>query len=606
MLVSPCFPVASIQESKMSMSHLSVKARLAMTLSLLALAMVCVGLLGLNNLEQANARAEDMYGNRFRSAVIVDKMAALRRDNIRALDLALMTGDAQVLASYRQIREDNLKAMDELWARYEVLPLGPGEKEVADEFQRRNDEYSQVRDRVLAKMEAGALDEARNMRVKELRPSVDALMAAADKLVGLQDKFASASNDANDAAYRQALWLSWLSMLVAGAIAAVLGVMLIRSMMSSLNTAVGTAERIASGQLGNRIDITSQDEFGRLLRAMQDMDNKLSEIVGSVRHGADSVGAAARQISSGNDDLSQRTQQQASALEETASSMEEMTATVKQNADNARQASQLAVAAREQADRGGGIVGRAVSAMGEISDSSKHIADIIDVIDEIAFQTNLLALNAAVEAARAGEQGRGFAVVATEVRHLAQRSATAAKEIKELINNSVAKVKAGTELVDESGKSLNEIVASIKRVADIVAEISAASEEQACGIDQVNTAVTQMDTTTQQNAALVEESAAASKAMEQQAQSLVEMVSFFAVSGSYRQAGAPPVSFAPNVSSAPRATVSSIPARKSNQRATQKPTQKPSSRPAVRSTYATGKPAPMAKASGDDSSWQEF
>jgi methyl-accepting chemotaxis protein len=215
------------------------------------------------------------------------------------------------------------------------------------------------------------------------------------------------------------------------------------------------------------------------------------------------------------------------------------------------------------------------------------------VIDEIAFQTNLLALNAAVEAARAGEQGRGFAVVATEVRALAQRSATAAKEIKDLINDSVGKVKAGTELVDESGRSLTEIVASVKRVADIVAEISAASEEQASGIDQVNTAVTQMDTTTQQNAALVEESAAASKAMEQQAQSLVEMVSFFTVNGGTYQAAAP-ASFTSNVSSAPRATVTSMSARKPVQRS-------------VRSTAsAASRSAPVAKASGDDSSWQEF
>jgi len=262
--------------------------------------------------------------------------------------------------------------------------------------------------------------------------------------------------------------------------------------------------------------------------------------------------------------------------------MEEMTATVKQNADNARQASQLAVGARDQADRGGAVVGRAVSAMTEINDSSKRIADIIDVIDEIAFQTNLLALNAAVEAARAGEQGRGFAVVASEVRHLAQRSATAAKEIKDLINDSVGKVKAGTELVDESGKSLNEIVASVKRVADIVAEISAASEEQASGIDQVNTAITQMDTTTQQNAALVEEAAAASKTMEQQAQLLVEKVSFFSSTGGH-QAAAPAY-----VASTPRATVRPMPARKIS---------KSVSRPAA---------VTMAKASGDDSSWQEF
>jgi methyl-accepting chemotaxis protein I, serine sensor receptor len=578
----------------MSMSNLSVKARLIMTLSLLAIAMFCVGLLGLNSLKQSDARMDDMYGNRFLSAVTVSEMAALRRDNLRALDVALMSGDAQLLAEYRSISAANLKSLADLWTKYEALPQGPGEKQVADDFHRKGEEYGAVRDRVVAKLEAGALDEARRMRIQEMRPAVIALIEAANDLVKLQDKFAANSDEASGLAYQRAVWVAWSSMLIAGAIAAVLGMLLIRSMMNSLNTAVGAAERIASGKLGNKIEITTQDEFGRLLRAMQDMDNKLSDIVGSVRHGADSVGSAARQISSGNDDLSQRTQEQASALEETASSMEEMTATVKQNADNARQASQLAVGARDQADRGGAVVGRAVGAMSEISASSKRIADIIDVIDEIAFQTNLLALNAAVEAARAGEQGRGFAVVATEVRALAQRSASAAKEIKDLINDSVSKVKAGTELVDESGKSLTEIVASVKRVADIVAEISAASEEQASGIDQVNTAVTQMDTTTQQNAALVEESAAASKAMEQQAQALVETVSFFAVSGGY-QAAAPAAftSNASNVSSASRATVRSLPARR--------PARKPSM-----STATTSHAAPMAKASGDDSSWQEF
>ncbi|MBL8272056.1 MAG: HAMP domain-containing protein [Steroidobacter sp.] len=425
------------------------------------------------------------------------------------------------------------------------------------------------------------------MRVSDLRPAIRAMIGAGDELSAYQEKAADAANVANAAASQRALLVSWISMLIAGAIGTVLGMLLIRSMMSSLGTAVSTAERIASGKLGNKIEITTHDEFGRLLGAMQEMDNKLSDIVGSVRQGADSVGSAARQISSGNDDLSQRTQEQASALEETASSMEEMTATVKQNADNARQASQLAVGAREQADRGGSVVNRAVSAMGEINDASKRIADIINVIDEIAFQTNLLALNAAVEAARAGEQGRGFAVVATEVRSLAQRSATAAKEIKDLINDSVSKVQAGTQLVDESGKSLTEIVASVKRVADIVAEISAASEEQASGIDQVNTAVTQMDTTTQQNAALVEEAAAASKAMEQQAQSLIEKVSFFSSTGSYTPA---PASFTSNVSSAPRANVRPMPVRK----------------PAPKASKPSYSAAPMAKASGDDSSWQEF
>nr|WP_298719282.1 methyl-accepting chemotaxis protein [uncultured Steroidobacter sp.] len=572
----------------MSMSNLSVKARLTMTLSLLALAMLCVGLLGLNALKQSNARMDEMYGNQFQSAALVNKMAALRRDNIRALDLAIMTQDAQALSEYRITQERNTRIIDEAWAKYLSLPQSQEEAELAADLQQKTDQFRAARDTVVARIEAGAIDEARRLRIQDLRPAILGLIETSDRLAELQDRLAAEANQANDAVYRRATLIAWASMLIAGAIAAVLGTMLIRSMMKSLNTAVSTAERIAMGKLGNQIEITTEDEFGRLLRAMQEMDNKLSDIVGAVRLGADSVGSAARQISSGNDDLSQRTQEQASALEETASSMEEMTTTVKQNADNARQASQLATGARDQADRGGAIVGRAVDAMGEISESSKRIADIIDVIEEIAFQTNLLALNAAVEAARAGEQGRGFAVVASEVRNLAQRSATAAKEIKDLINDSVAKVKAGTELVDESGKSLQEIVASVKRVADIVAEISAASEEQASGIDQVNTAITQMDTTTQQNAALVEEAAAASKTMEQQAELLVQKVSFF--STTQRRHVEAPASLNANVSSAPRASVRQMPARKES---------KPVSRPIAR-------PAPMAKASGDDSSWQEF
>ena len=297
------------------------------------------------------------------------------------------------------------------------------------------------------------------------------------------------------------------------------------------------------------------------------------------------MGSAAGQLSQGNDDLSQRTQEQAAALEQTAASMEEMTATVKQNADNARSANQLANGARAQADRGGTVVSEAVQAMQEINESSRKIADIISVIDEIAFQTNLLALNAAVEAARAGEQGRGFAVVATEVRTLAQRSASAAKEIKELIGDSVEKVRTGSELVDSSGKVLAEIVDSVKKVSDIVAEISAASEEQSTGIDQVNNAVTQMDETTQQNAALVEEAAAASKAMQQQAQQLIAQISFFSSSSSS--------GVAPPPRAMPVAQVSALPQRANS---------KQKSPAKVAKQHAM----PLKKVSGGDTSWQEF
>ncbi len=286
-------------------------------------------------------------------------------------------------------------------------------------------------------------------------------------------------------------------------------------------------QKIAAGDLSTRWDVTSRDELGRMLEDMNKMADSLTGIVSEVMDGSDSIYNASSEISNGNIALSQRTEEQASSLEETASSMEEMTTTVSQNADNAKQANKLASNARDQAEKGGQVVGNAVKAMGEITTSSKKIADIIGVIDEIAFQTNLLALNAAVEAARAGEQGRGFAVVAGEVRNLAQRSADSAKEIKTLIQDSVEKVNQGSELVNESGETLKEIVTSVKKVSDIVAEISAASQEQAAGIDQVNRAVTQMDEMTQQNAALVEEAAAASRAMEERSRQLKSQMSFF-------------------------------------------------------------------------------
>jgi methyl-accepting chemotaxis protein len=261
-------------------------------------------------------------------------------------------------------------------------------------------------------------------------------------------------------------------------------------------------------------------------------------VVSKVKTVASEVRRGAEEISAGNANLSQRTEQQSSSLEETASSMEEMTTTVKQNADNAGQANQLAMAARDQAEKGGSVVSQAVKAMADINDSSKKIADIIGVIDDIAFQTNLLALNAAVEAARAGEQGRGFAVVASEVRSLAGRSATAAKEIKELIQDSVKKVEDGSVLVTQSGQTLDKIVASVKKVSDIVAEIAAASREQSSGIEQVNRAVMQMDELTQQNAALVEEATAASQAMAEQVRGLNGMLERYRVSEQLANAAA--------------------------------------------------------------------
>jgi methyl-accepting chemotaxis protein-1 (serine sensor receptor) len=316
------------------------------------------------------------------------------------------------------------------------------------------------------------------------------------------------------------------------ALAGLVGAWLIRGVTRPLGEAVTLAQGVAAGDLTQHIEVRTQDETGQLLSALRDMNDSLAHTVGQVRVGTETIEVASREIASGNADLSARTEEQASALEKTASAMEQLTGTVKQNADNARQANQLVVAASGYAVQGGEVVGEVVDTMGSIKESSRRISDIIGVIDGIAFQTNILALNAAVEAARAGEQGRGFAVVASEVRNLAQRSANAAKEIKVLIGDSVDKVEQGGKLVDRAGKTMDDIVSSVRHVADIMAEITAASDEQSAGIEEIHRAIAQMDRMTQQNAALVEEAAAAALSMQEQAQALAQSVAVFKLSQS--------------------------------------------------------------------------
>jgi methyl-accepting chemotaxis protein len=356
---------------------------------------------------------------------------------------------------------------------------------------------------------------------------------------------------------------------------------------------------------GNLLERVSLEGKSGLVIALAESINALienmSSLVSQVKVAANEVYRGAEEISAGNQNLSQRTEEQASSLEETASSMEEMTSTVKQNADNAGQANQLAMAAREQADKGGAVVSRAVKAMTEINESSKKIADIISVIDEIAFQTNLLALNAAVEAARAGEQGRGFAVVASEVRNLASRSATAAKEIKELIQDSVKRVEDGSTLVTQSGATLEQIVTAVKKVSDIIAEITAAGREQSSGIEQVNKAVMQLDELTQQNAALVEQAAAASQSMAEQARSLSESMAKYHVGSASASAT---VVKAPRVASAAPAQSSKPPAVE--RRRANRPWSKRVGSSAAHKSAASA-PAPKAAArSTTDAEWQEF
>lgn len=329
------------------------------------------------------------------------------------------------------------------------------------------------------------------------------------------------------ASSERATVLSLIAMLIGASGAVAAGVIVSRSIVQPLKHAVDVAQSVAAGDLSTEIAADSNDETGQLLTALGAMNASLKTIVTEVRAGAETISIASDEIAQGNLDLSSRTEQQASALEETASSMEELTSTVRMNADNAKQANQMAISARDYAVQGEDVVKRAVDTMALISESSKQIVDIIGVIDGIAFQTNILALNAAVEAARAGEQGRGFAVVASEVRNLAQRSASAAKEIKALIGGSVSRVEAGSLLVSETGETMKQIIGSVKRVTEIMTEINAATAEQSSGIEQVNMAVIEMDTTTQRNAALVEEAAAAAQALREQTIALTNVVSVF-------------------------------------------------------------------------------
>ena len=403
----------------------------------------------------------------------------------------------------------------------------PEEKQIWTELMALRKQYLASRDEVFALKKQGEIEQASTLVDNKYAPIA---RNYADKIKQLLQY---ERDDINlRAAEIQQIYETSRNLMLALTVLMVLFVfvcaaLLAKSITAPLAKAVQLARQVADGDLTSTVTSSARDEAGQLLRALGEMNGKLSGMVSEVRGSSDTINTASQEIAAGNADLSSRTESQASSLEETASSMEELTSTVRQNADNARQANQLVISASSVAGRGGSVVEQVVTTMNGIKDSSRKIADIIGVIDGIAFQTNILALNAAVEAARAGEQGRGFAVVATEVRNLAQRSAGAAKEIKTLIGDSVAQIDQGGALVDEAGRTMEEVVNSVRQVADIMAEITAASAEQSAGIEQVNMAITQMDQMTQQNAALVEQSAAAAESMQQQAGALAQAMQVF-------------------------------------------------------------------------------
>jgi len=566
-----------------------------------------VAWMGLNSSNQKLDQVNEAYSTQVAQVYRAYNLFLRARLLLASSLMDMQQGKTEQAASQAQraagLMQDGAKVLD----AYRKGPRLPGSEAVNGKLESAYQQFDGLFKQQAAALSTMAvqeyldLNDASTAANTALREAVDGVMAFVDAST---DELIAQAGTAHNVS--RTVTIVMLSIAVALALGC--WVFISRTVLRPLREAGDHFEKIAAGDFTGRIDVRSNNEIGHLFSAVKRMQESLTRTVASVRRGVDEINVGSREISAGNADLSSRTEQQAASLEETAASMEELASTVKQNADNARQANQLAASASDVAERGGSAVSEVVSTMEGISASSRKISEIVSVIDGIAFQTNILALNAAVEAARAGEQGKGFAVVAGEVRSLAQRSAQAAKEIKGLIEDSVAKVGAGSQQVERAGATMQEIVASVKRVTDIMGEISAASEEQSSGIDQVNRAVSQMDEVTQQNAALVEEAAAAAGSLQEQAQRLAEAVAVFKINaGEVIEVPARQLAQqrpAPRVSAAPAAAPAAEPAAPSKPAPAARLTHTARAKPAAAAEGATAarpsrRPTPRPAATSD-------
>ena len=513
----------------MNLFHkLNIGPRLGLGFAVVLALLLVVAGAGMRGVSEVNSDLRAMYEDR---AMPIEQLGALNklllRNRVLVMDMMAFPAEANLAKRDKELRA-NVEEVGKLWETFTKNRMSPDVRRMAEGFIDVRKVYVAqgllpIRDAV----RAGKPEEAVKVYHEVLSPVAAKVADELGKLVAAEIAEGRHEFERSQAEARTLLAMVVAATSLALLLGAGLAWFITRSITRPLAEAVRMTETVARGDLTSQVGATARDETGRLIAALQNMIDSLVKVVGTVRTSSDSIATGSSQIATGNADLSQRTEEQASNLQQTAASMEQLSGTVKANADTARQAAALASSASDVAAKGGAVVGKVVSTMEEITASSKKIADIIGVIDGIAFQTNILALNAAVEAARAGEQGRGFAVVAGEVRNLAQRSAEAAKEIKALIGASVERVEAGSRLVGDAGTTMQDIVAQVRKVTDLIDEISAATIEQTSGIGQVSGAVNQLDQVTQQNAALVEESAAAADSLNRQATRLVEAVKVF-------------------------------------------------------------------------------